>query len=66
VATCKGATGQWSVSAADRAMNSTHFKWTPNQVGTPGTPQPGQPAPQGPPNPQGTPGQPAPQGPPNP
>ena len=69
VSTCKGTMGQWSVSAADRAMNSTHFKWQPNQggagapgqPGTPGTPgAPGQPAPQGPPNPQGTPGQPAP------
>ena len=66
VSTCKGTMGQWSVSAADRAMNSTHFKWQPNQGGAgapgqPGTPgAPGQPAPQGPPNPQGTPGQPAP------
>lgn len=71
ITTCKGTTGQWSVSAADRAMNSTHFKWstgqgapglgsTPGTPGTPGTPQPGQPAPQGPPTPQGTPGQPAP------
>ncbi|NBQ99569.1 MAG: hypothetical protein EBT97_03795 [Actinobacteria bacterium] len=27
VATCKGGPGQWSVSATDRAGNSTHFKW---------------------------------------
>jgi hypothetical protein len=27
VAACKGGPGQWSVSATDRAGNSTHFKW---------------------------------------
>ena len=40
---CTGSLGQWSVSATDRAMNSTHFKW--QKTGN-------QPAPQNPnPNP---------------
>jgi hypothetical protein len=40
---CSGNIGQWSISASDRASNSTHFKW--QKMGN-------QPAPQNPnPNP---------------